>query len=183
MIKNSILFYVLLSLCAGLSFAQTSVTQVDAAPGEITELNWTTEGLMSTSSNSLSATFGPGLLYHLDSENQIGFRYLSPVSAGDGTNSLAAIYRYFFTEKKTSLFAEVTYGYNWYNYEFDWLSTSGTSIGTNIGVRHQLTPDISFGGIAGLEWARTKVEKTYAYNTENNIFAYTRIGLFGAVTF
>lgn len=176
--KISFIFLAVL-LIPYLSQGQTSVLVQDE-----TQKNWTTEAQLNTASNSSSATFGPSLLYRVNSKNQLGLRFLAPANSGDqGTMSLMAVYRHHFGENKTNLFAEGTAGTNWYAFGEPRTSINAPSLGTNIGVIHHLTEDISFGGIAGMEWTRTHFEKNFASNEANSVYLWGRIALFGSLSF
>jgi hypothetical protein len=146
---------------------------------------WTTEALFNTISNSEQSTFGPSLLYSLNPRNELGLRALAPFSNSDsvGTTSLMAVYRHHLSESKTNLFSEATLGVNYYSFGNISRETSAPSIGTNLGVIHHLTPDIAFGGLAGVEWTQTYLSHGYANNVQNSIYAYARIALFGSLTF
>lgn len=146
--------------------------------------NWTTEAQLNTVSNSMSATFGPALLYSLNPENQLGFRFLAPLGSGpEGTISLMAVYRHHFGENRTKLFGEGSVGTNWYTFGEPRATLNDSSLGTNIGVIHHLNEDISFGGMAGFEWTRTRLEKNFVTREPNSIYAWGRISLFGSLAF
>lgn len=175
-----VLIYVFLS--PYISKAQSSISTIEKL--EKSEKNWTTEAQLNTASNSYAATFGPSLLYKLNRLNQIGFRFLTPVGAGEnGTISLMALYRHEFGESKTNLFGEGSFGTNWYYSGEPRTVLNAPSIGTNLGVIHHLTEDISFGGLAGFEWTRTRLDNGVVSNDPDSIHAWGRIALFGSLNF
>lgn len=169
---------------AGLLVPYLSQGQTSVLTQEATQKNWATEAQLNTASNSSSATFGPSLLYKMNSKNQLGLRFLAPASSGDeGTISLMAVYRHHFGENKTNLFSEATTGTNWYGFGEPRTSLNAPSLGTNVGVIHHLNEDISFGGIAGIEWTRTRLEKGLASNESDTVYLWGRIALFGSLSF
>ena len=161
----------------------TSTTSANAATSSAsTKHDWTTEGQLATSSNSIQPTFGPALFYNVDDNNQVGFKVLAPVGkVSEGTTSLVGAYRYFFGRAKTALFGEGTLSANWYNSANYYVY--GTSLGTHIGVVHRLTEDIAFGGIGGTEWTRTRIVNSVAFNDPNSIYIWPVIAVFGAIGF
>ena len=146
--------------------------------------DWSTEAQVNTISNSVSATFGPALLYKLNSTNQIGLRFLAPLLSNErGTISLMGVYRNYFSKNKTNLFGEGTLGANWYSFKNSLTVTNASSFGTNMGIIHHLTEDISFGGLCGLEWAVTPLERDFSSNESESIYAWGRIALFASLNF
>jgi len=147
---------------------------------------WSVEGQFNTVSNSTTTTFGPSIHYSWDARNLIGFRALAPVAGSDssGTASIMALYRHAFSENKSRVFAEATLGENIYSSkEGEMGALVSPSIGTNLGVLHQLTSDIAIGGIAGTEWTRTAVYKDDAYIHDDGLYIYARLGMFASMAF
>lgn len=143
--------------------------------------NWSVEAQLNTMSNSVSQTFGPTIFYMLNEKNHLGLRTLAPLNYGDGTYSFFGVYRHLFSLNKTSLFGELSWGANIYRQ--DKSTKSDKSFGTNIGIIHHLTEDISFGGLAGAEWTQTYLTQNMADNYKFDNVIYARLSLFGILSF
>ncbi len=158
------------------------------AAAEVSEMNlqnkvksWSVEGQLNTASNSTTSTFGPSMFYRLDEKNLVGFRLLSPLSWGEGTLSQMAVYRHLFGIEKTSLFGEVSLASNQYSVGDTELDSP--SAGTNFGIIHRLNEDISFGGLAGMEWTHVELHKNSVSDAKSDLNLYGRLALFGSVAF
>ena len=174
--KNIFLGFVLISISA---FAQVSQISLDDSA-----TNWSAEGHFNTISNSLTAMFGPTLFYKLNSRNQLGLRFLAPVgSAETETYSMMAVGRHHFSERKSHLFVEGSMASNWYLFRNSGFFFRSSSVGTNLGIVHQLNEDLSFGGLAGVEWMRTRIGANGAYDSTERIYAWSRLALFAALAF
>lgn len=168
--------------------AYSANEEISAPLVKNTDNAWSVEGHLNTISNSQSSTFGPSIGFDLTPQNTIGFRFFAPFSnsiSSGGTTSLIAFYRYKYRETKTSLFNEISLAQNFYMLATDNLDTSvkAPSVGTNIGIIHQLNPDIAFGGIAGAEWTKTHVTSTYIVDRKDGVRVYARMGVFGNISF
>jgi hypothetical protein len=161
-----------------------SIKEENANTNTTQNQNWSVEAQFNTISNSISPTFGPSLLYALNNKNQLGLRFLAPTTgSGDATASLMAVYRHLFSESKTSLLVEGTLGENGYAYGEPSEAIYAPSVGTNLGVIHRLNDDIAFGGLAGLEWTQTYLQKGLAFNNPSGLDVYARLSLFVSLYF
>jgi hypothetical protein len=178
-----LLVFVLSSVFVAQTQAQVSVAR-SASSSMNSEKAWTAEAVLTTAANSSSPTFGPAILYSADSRNQFGVRFTSPIGAADsGTVSAAALYRYYFGENKTNLFGEASLADNWYYFGNQGSAVTAPSIGTNVGIVHHLSEDISFGGTAGIDWTRTYISRDYAASDSSTLYAWGRVSLFGSLSF
>ncbi len=183
------------------AFPMLSLAEVQTSTIENNKNDWAVEAIFNTTSDSTGTTFGPSIYYKINNQNFIGFRFNAPVGNKtdfEGTYTLAIPYRLFFSERKTSLFTELNLALNsysifenksYYDSEFNFIgndrvlvSSTGASMGTYLGVIHNLNSDISFGGLAGLDWSNVALNRIYRTQS-NNVFAYTRISIFSSLNF
>ncbi|MDA8792220.1 hypothetical protein N9N67_03170 [Bacteriovoracaceae bacterium] len=97
--------------------------------------------------NANSPSAGASSLYHLSDRWDLGLRATTTLSGNEFEvgHTLQLLQRYTFYKSKTDLFVEFNQGYA--EDKFDNYSLFGSSIG----LTHQFTKLISFGGLAGLD--------------------------------
>lgn len=144
---KSILFLVIF-LITSISFANTSATTVDSG-----SIPWSFEGGMTaqTINNMSSPSVGATALFHHSESFNFGMRASTTLNSTrfEVGHRLEAIQRFKFYRSKTDLFIELSQGY------FEDFADDYTTVGSTIGLNHKLGNDISFGGLAGVDYVST----------------------------
>lgn len=132
-------------LVASISFANTSATTVDSV-----NIPWSFEGSMTaqTINDMSSPSVGATALYQYSESLNFGMRASTTLNSSrfEVGHRLEAIQRFKFYRSKTDLFVELSQGY------FEDFSDNYTTVGSSIGLNHRLGKDISFGGLAGVDY-------------------------------
>lgn len=100
-----------------------------------------------TIENANSPSSGATAIYHLSDRWDLGLRATTTLSGSkyETGNTLQLLQRYNFYKSKTDLFVELNQGYA--QDRFD----DYTVFGSSLGLSHQFTDLISFGGLAGID--------------------------------
>lgn len=133
-----------------LSFASTSTTSVD----DSLNTPWSFEASITaqTIEDSKSPSVGATALYSISNKFDLGLRALTSLSGNkfETGHSLQFVQRYNFYKSKTDLFVELNQGYA------EDFSNDYTIIGSSLGLKHMLSNEIHFGGIAGADKVLSK---------------------------
>lgn len=187
-ICSSLIAFFVLSFSCLVTAAEEINSISDTQPKTENLGKWSVEAQLNTYSISVSPTFGPTLNYSLNEKNLLGLRTLAPLSREATTETFSAhlVWRHMFSQKKTSLFSELTTGYLLtlnQGVEGPGYLQAGAA-GFNLGAQYKLDSNFGIGGLAGGDFTRLEVtRRSFAILSEGPVIFYPRLALFANVIF
>lgn len=139
---------------------------------------------LETHLNAIASTNGPSLgasfFYNLDFKNSAGIRLQSSLYGKVYAQSYSVVYRNRIGEEKSSVFTELSFGFNHY-IDNENNNLNNPFFGTNLGLISHWNDKVSWGVITGLEWSQSQLTPRTVVLDKSNLYLYGNLMFLASV--